>query len=258
MSGNLYVTGGYDNLFQLLSDVEMYTPASNTWSATAPLPAARGRHAAVAVRSAIYVLGGRGGRARGANRATLCSVLKFDSTQGTWSEVAPMPAGRLACAACVIGSNIYMFGGFGGDRLEASVFKFDTDADEWTILADMPQACISVSANFLGGLVYIVGAGGSGRDVLCFDPVSGMWSTLASTLQDRQRGSSFVVAGSLYAAGEVYHPSSVERYDVASNTWTAVADMLEGRLFFGAVTIGSTGPAEEQNLFDSLIAKASR
>jgi hypothetical protein len=34
--------------------------------------------------------------------------------------------------------------------------------------------------------------------------------------------------------------------------------MLEGRMMFGAVTIGSADPAEEQDLFDSLIAKALR
>jgi hypothetical protein len=50
----------------------------------------------------------------------------------------------------------------------------------------------------------------------------------------------------------------VERYDAASNTWTDVADMLEGRNAFAAVTIGSTGPAEEQDFFDSLIVKAAR
>jgi hypothetical protein len=50
----------------------------------------------------------------------------------------------------------------------------------------------------------------------------------------------------------------VERYDVTSNTWTFMADLLEGRRFLGAVTIGSAGPAEEQDLFDSLIAKAGR
>jgi hypothetical protein len=49
----------------------------------------------------------------------------------------------------------------------------------------------------------------------------------------------------------------VERYDVTSNTWTSVADMLQARLYFCAVTIGSVGPTEEQDLFDSLIAKAS-
>jgi hypothetical protein len=34
--------------------------------------------------------------------------------------------------------------------------------------------------------------------------------------------------------------------------------MLEGRLLFDSVTIASEGPAEERELFDSLIAKASR
>jgi hypothetical protein len=50
--------------------------------------------------------------------------------------------------------------------------------------------------------------------------------------------------------------SSAERYDVASNTWTEVADLLEERYGSGAVVIGSTGPVEEQDLFDSLITKA--
>jgi hypothetical protein len=42
---------------------------------------------------------------------------------------------------------------------------------------------------------------------------------------------------------------------VATDTWTAMADMLEGRYASGTVTIGSSGPGEEQDLFDSLIAK---
>jgi hypothetical protein len=50
----------------------------------------------------------------------------------------------------------------------------------------------------------------------------------------------------------------VERYDAGTDTWTTVADMLEGRSLFRAVTIPSAGLAEEQNLFDALIAKATR
>jgi hypothetical protein len=108
------------------------------------------------------------------------------------------------------------------------------------------------------GLVYIVGAGDFGTEVLRFDPVSGLTSTLASTSSVRQHGASFVLGGCLHVAGGQGLKSSMERYDVASNTWTAVADMLEGRANFGAVTTRSAGPAEEQDLFDSLIVKASR
>ena len=81
-------------------------------------------------------------------------------------------------------------------------------------------------------------------------------STLVPTSFFSIFGVSFVVAGCLYAAGGDGQRASVERYDAATNTWTAVADMLEGRHFFSGVTIGSEGPAEDQDLFDSLITKA--
>jgi hypothetical protein len=203
----------------------------------------------------MYVLGGVN------DGAVSASVHKFDSMQGTWSQVAPMPAVRYGHAACSIGSDIYVFGGAdGGDRAEASVFKFDTEANEWSTMALMPHACSWHSASVLSGLVYIVGAGGinHGRGVLRFDPASAVWSTLAPTLASREDGASFVVGGCLHAAGgHDDQRSRLERYDVASDTWRAMADMLEGRAIFGAVTIGSSGPAEEQDLFDSLIAKAS-
>jgi hypothetical protein len=45
---------------------------------------------------------------------------------------------------------------------------------------------------------------------------------------------------------------------MATDAWKEVADMLEGHSHFGAVSIGSEGAATEQDLFDSLIAKAVR
>jgi N-acetylneuraminic acid mutarotase len=189
------------------------------------------------------------------NAAVLASVLKFDSTQGTWSQIAPMSEARYGHAACAIGSAIYVLGGNSCRTApQASVFKFDTEANEWSTMAPMPHDCSYHSGSVLDGLVYIVGAG---CDVLCFDSASGVWATLAPTLVSRKYGVSFVLGGHLYAAGGAGSNSSVERYDVANDTWTAVASMLEGRSDFGAVTIGSAGPAEEQDVFDSLIIKAS-
>jgi hypothetical protein len=113
----------------------------------------------------------------------------------------------------------------------------------------------------LGGLVYMVGVGDGPdcREVLQFDPASAAWSTLAPTSRRRRGGASFVLGGCLYATGGPDATKCVERYDVASNTWTAdaLANMLEGRLYSKAVIIGAACPAEEQDLFDSLIVKAS-
>jgi N-acetylneuraminic acid mutarotase len=172
-----------------------------------------------------------------------------------------MPGVRSCFAACAVGSAIYVFGGY-DEALDDqdSVFKYDTVTDTWSILAPMPFASSSHGASLLDGVVYITGVGVSGREVLRFDPASGTWSTLASTLSMRFSSASFVLGGCLYVAGGFGegNTSSVERYDVTNDTWTAMADMLKRRHDFGAVTIVSTGPTEEQDLFDSLIAKATR
>jgi hypothetical protein len=93
LAGELYISGGHDDDDNLFSSVEKYTPSSDTWSAVAHLPAARSFYASVAVGSTMYALGGIVAGAH-ANQVHTASVLKFDSTQGTWSESAPMPIVR--------------------------------------------------------------------------------------------------------------------------------------------------------------------
>jgi N-acetylneuraminic acid mutarotase len=255
LAGELYVTGGFSRDPRgALSSVEKYTPSSDTWSAVAPLPSARCEHAAVAVGSAIYVLGGN------SQRSNLASVVKFDSTQGTWIAVEPMPEPRRCHAACAIRSDIYVFGGRFRNGFQTSVFKYDTVTDTWSTLAPMPLPCADHRVSVLDGdQVYIVGAGYNGKGVLRFDTASGVWSTLRDTSNNKHGSATFVLGGCLYVAGGHGASSTVvERYDVATDTWTAVADMLEGRAVFCAVTIGSGDTAEEQDLFDSLIAKAAR
>jgi hypothetical protein len=256
LMGELYVTGGLGNPGYLES-VEKYTPPSDTWSAVVDLPEGRCKHAAVAVGSAMYVLGGKVG-----DGYITATMLKFNSFQNSWSEVAPMPEGKDGCAACAVGSDIYVFGGWGGRQ--NSVFKYDTVADSWSTLASMPSiASFDHSLCVLDGLIYIVGAGrdlGGGfacREVLRFDPASDEWSTLAPTLHRKDSSSSFALRGCLYAAGSALDYDLVERCDVSTDTWTIVVDMLEERVSSGAVTIEiGSGPAEEQELFDVLIAEA--
>jgi hypothetical protein len=156
-----------------------------------------------------------------------------------------------------LGIAIYVFGGNDMNMIpQNSVFKYDTVADAWSTLAPMRTYCVNHSVSVLDDLVYIVGAGHLGREFLRFDPVSGAWHSLAPTTSHRKYGVTFVLGGCLYAAGRG-NAAIVERYDVTSDTWTIVASMLEIHLCFGPVTIGSTGLAEEQDLFDLLIVKAT-
>jgi hypothetical protein len=257
LAGDIYVTGGIDeDDDESLSSVEMYSLSSSTWSAGVPMLEARSEHAAVAMGSILFVLGGvyigQDGQGFREERFT-SSVHKYDSTQDTWSEVAPMPEPRLELAACAIGSDLYVFGGFRTrNNPQASVFKYDTEGNTWSTLAPMPHRLFSHSATVIDGLIYIVGAEDMddyGRDFLRFDPASGAWTILAPTLYGRRYGVSFVLNKKLCGAGgspggDYDEGTTVECYDVATNTWAFVAGMLEGRRHFGVATIKSVGPIE--------------
>jgi hypothetical protein len=255
----MYVSGGNDDDERKITSVGKYSVASDSWSDAVPLPEARSSHATVAMGSNMYVLSGSVGEDE--DDVLTLSVIKFDSVQGIWSDVAPMPNGRRVATACAIGNDIFVFGGEDNeiDRQD-SVFKCDTGADEWSTLAPMPHASCKHSISVLGGLVYVVGIMSITNEFFSFDPESGVWSTLAPTLHNHFCVVTFVQAGCLYAAGGIFPASShfgVECYDVASDTWTAVTEFSEERRTFCAITIESSGPAEEQDLFDSLITKAS-
>jgi N-acetylneuraminic acid mutarotase len=236
-----------------LESVEKYSPLSNAWIAVAPMSVGRYCHVTVAVSSSIYVLGGFTD-----DEGTGMDVLKFDSTQGTWSDDSPAPREIIKSAAVAVGTDIYVFGGADEAGNDADfVMKYDTVADEWSILAPMPEDFSCHSASICNGLVYIAGAGYDGQGVLQFDPASGVWSTLSPALSERCYGATFVLGGVLHVAGgELTGSSRAERYDPDTDTWTEVANMLEKRSSFGALTIGSEEPAEEQGLFDFLIDKA--
>jgi hypothetical protein len=170
-----------------------------------------------------------------------------------------MPEPKKLPAACAIGIYIYVFGGHLGLERQTSVCKYNTEIDTWSTLEPMPLPSSSRNVSVLDGdQVCIVGGGDDGEGVLRFDTSSGVWSTLGSTSKRKRTSATFVVGGCLYAAGGTDNLSSVERYDVVSDTLTAVVGMLEARCYHGAVTIRSADPAEEQDLFDTRIAKAVR
>jgi hypothetical protein len=251
IADELYVIGGNVYLHGVVTRrVEKYTPSTDIWSTIAPMPVKYANSSAVAVSSDLYVLGS-------SVPGQESTMVKFDTMEGTWSEVAPLPEPRYGNGTCAVGSNIYVFGGRNPQRsMSLSAFKYDTLTNTWSTLAPMPHGCFEGASN-LNGFVYIAGAGISHRETLCFDPTTEIWRTLAPMLTRREHCSTFVLSSFLFAIGGYNSESSMERYDVTTDTWTTMVDLPHGRMGFGAVSIGATGPAAEQDLFDSLIAQAS-
>ena len=83
-------------------------PATDKWSAAAPLPVARDHLAAVALDGKIHVIGGRKNNNTTDNTA-FHDV--YDPKTNAWTEAAPMPTARSAMAAVVYQGMILVDGG---------------------------------------------------------------------------------------------------------------------------------------------------
>ena len=107
IAGRLYVVGGRPPL--TLSVLEVFDPATNTWSSRAPMPTGRSGHAAAVVRGCLYVFGGEGNTSA-ANGVFPQSEL-YDPGTNSWTSLAPMRTPRHGIGAAVVGNRIFVPGG---------------------------------------------------------------------------------------------------------------------------------------------------
>jgi len=99
LGGRIYAVGGqhgHDGALTTQADVHTYDPATNTWTAVAALPRARGH-----IANSTFVLGGRivvaGGET--AHGSGIADVSAYDPATNTWTALTPLPAGRVSGVA---------------------------------------------------------------------------------------------------------------------------------------------------------------
>lgn len=222
---------------------ERYDPATDTWTAIAPLPTTL-NHIGFAVTAGpagrIFVLGGKpaGG--------THTRVEAYDPTTDTWgtttaggAPLAEMTVGRYTFAAVTApDGRIYVFGG--RDESEtpqvlANVERYDPATNTWTTLADLPAAR-SGSGAAVGpdGRIYVGGGIDQSNQALAnvdrYDPATNTWTTMAGLPTARWRPGVVTGAdGAIYALGgsgpSFEYLASVDRYDPATDTWSPAAGM---------------------------------
>jgi len=222
--GNLYAVGGRGGVV-VLTNLDRYTPAADTWASLAPMPTARAGLGVARVGEAIYAIGGRtipGGPCTGGELAT---VERFDIASGTWTTVAPLPSARSDLAAKTNGGKIYVFGGCAGGVFLGNVDVYDPVTDTWsTGPADLPTPrAAKYAVGKRGVTIFVIGgyAGGAALGVNEAYKVSrDTWSTWAPMITSRAEmgvashgGRIYTVGGGLPAFGnstdenEVFKPS---------------------------------------------------
>jgi N-acetylneuraminic acid mutarotase len=174
LNGKIYVTGGATSLpgvkengihprrpHNVVATVDVYDPATNTWSAARPLLLARNHHASAGVNGKLYVIGGRVGSAfisGTSNNVDLVEI--YDPATDLWTSGPRMPTPRSAIAAGVYGNWIVVPGGEVQDSRFLGAFKaveaYNTANGTWQILPSMPHQRHGLAVGVVGNRLYAV------------------------------------------------------------------------------------------------------
>jgi len=114
VDGKIYVFGGSRQRTDPYAPaiiVEVYDPATDTWTRASDMPRARFIHSASVVAGEIYIIGGAD---TAVGEFSIVDV--YDPTTDTWTTAADLPTPRAGHTANVVDGKIYAIGGMNGPR----------------------------------------------------------------------------------------------------------------------------------------------
>lgn len=233
LGGRIYVIGGFRRDGSTSDAVEVYDPASDSWSFRARLPLALNHATAASVNDRLYVVGGH--PPSGADAVD--AVFAYDPTADRWEPRASMPTARGSLAIGVADGKIYAAGGAPEAR-ERDFAVYDPAADAWTALPPMPTPRNHLAAGSVNGRFYAVGGRSGGIGGITgileeYDPATRSWTSRPSMPTARGGIAAAAAAGRLYVfggEGNRNHPMGVfeqaEAYDPATDSWQSLPPML--------------------------------
>jgi len=250
VGGKLYVFNGVDNDGYIGTGVNIYDPASNTWSegpAANPSPLFGG---VAGVHGGKVVLSG------GAVDNPSGETKLFDPATGAFSALNADPTASYNAAGAVVGDQLFVFGGRDAAAAPINVTRaFNVTSNAWSSKANLPTVLADAAAVAVGTKIYIVGGvkntdGSSlNGDVIIYDTAANSFSTGAAMSAAVSRctaagfGSYVIVQGGQNVwtrAGALTGGLSpfLQIYDTTTNTWS-MDDGLFSSWGSSAQTIGS-------------------
>ncbi|CAN5920466.1 hypothetical protein BH24BAC1_BH24BAC1_36290 [soil metagenome] len=240
----------------VLSNVDVYDPAANTWTQLDPMPTPLTHMGAAVDGRDIYLASGYVGLEGGGQTFATTEVWKFNVDSQVWTEMPPLPEARGSGGLAVLDRDMHFFGGSDARRRDTSdhwVLDLDNQAAGWRNTGSpLVPARNHLSALTLDGKIYAIG-GQQGQDersttlslVSSWDPQTSEWSEVASLSNPLSHisAAAFVMDGRIIVAGgEIRHNvpvAEVWAYDPSEDAWTALTDLPVKRRSGVAEAIGN-------------------
>ena len=277
VGGKFYAIGGRNN-----RALDIYDPATNTWTKGADTPQEIHHFQAVEYKGEIWVIGAFTGPFP--KEEPVAFLYVYNPEQNRWRASGRLPDGRHRGAAgvAVYNDKIYLLCGntLGHWTGHTTWFdEFDPATGEWKTLPDAPNTRDHFQAAIVDGKLYAAGGRNSSHmtghvmdqtiaEVDVYDFATQKWTTLpkSANLPTLRAGTTSITMGDrvIVLGGEsttqVPAHSEVEAYDVSDRKWHSLAPMLTGRhgtqaiYFNGKVFVtggaGNRGGGPELNSLD--------
>src|SRR6516165_5929597 len=173
VGGNVYGFGGIVNNMAIVNAYK-YTPATNSWTPIASLPAARGWFTAASDGTYIYLLGGVDQIFN-----TTATLWRYDPVSNSYDTSLPSyTIPTYFHASAYLNGKIYRIAGaaIGSDY---HVEVYDIATNSWSMAANYPFANHNLMAVALGSYIYAGGGNASPNKTYRYDPSTDTWDDAA-------------------------------------------------------------------------------
>jgi hypothetical protein len=159
LDGELWVVGGLADDGAVVTRVQVYDPATDTWREGPALPAPLHHAAVVATTDTLMVVGGY----RTLAFDPVADVWVLSSDRERWTPGPDLPEPRGAGAADFDGERVVYGGGIGPDGLADDVWAMDPSAGEWAPIGQLSVARdhLDAASDRAGTVWFLAGREGS-------------------------------------------------------------------------------------------------
>ena len=216
-----------------LPTVEMYNPATDTWTQKADMPTPKKTKTCV-VDGKIYAIGGW---STANEQSQLETVEVYDPATDTWAKAQSMNHARCSAAISVVNGEIYAMGGIGwppnrdqSGRYLSSLYLsnvevFNPKTNQWRERTEMSVPKAAHSTSVIDGKIYVMGGDLEESEefktlstIEIYDPATDRWIQESDMLIGKSGHTTEVIDGQIYIFGggpptsvQVYEPRTVSR-----------------------------------------------
>lgn len=206
--------------------VEIYDPATDSWTSGPPLPTARMGLVAAVLDGKLYAIGGR---TDGFSTSAVGTVEVFDPATQLWTTKNAMPNPRYFAAGAALGGQVLVAGGEWLTNVLGLTEAYEPLTNAWSNRAALTQARGQLGAAVVDNRLYAVGgyAGVASQWVgtlEVYDPLLDQWSAASPMPTARAHAATAAVNGMLLVAGGenvARALAQLEIYDTSAKSWRA-------------------------------------